>query len=74
MDSGEESFGSPVMLKEEIFHASACAALAKNIAGAEDFGDSADDGNDLMWLDEGVEADGEVWLGGEATGYADGKT
>jgi hypothetical protein len=62
------------MLEEKIFHAGAFAALAENIAGAEDFSDGADDGNNLVRLDEGVEADGEVRLSGEAAGYADAET
>jgi len=62
------------MLEEKIFHAGAFAALAKNVAIAKDFGNGADDGNDLVWLDEGVEANGEVRLGGEAAGYAEGET
>jgi hypothetical protein len=72
-DRGEERFGSPVMLEEKIFHAGTLAAVAKNLTGAEDFANGPDDGDDLMWLDESVEANGEVWLCGEAAGYADGK-
>jgi hypothetical protein len=56
MDSGEERFGSPVVLEEKIFHAGTLAALAKNLTGTEDFANGADDGDDLMWLDENVEA------------------
>jgi hypothetical protein len=63
-----------MMLEEQIFHAGALAALAKNVAGAENFGDGADDGDDLVWLDEGVEAHGEMRLRGEAASYADGET
>jgi hypothetical protein len=74
MDGGEKSFGRPVMLEEEIFQTSAVAALAKNVAGAEDFGYGPDDGNDLVRLDEGVEANREVRLRGEAAGDADAET
>lgn len=71
VNGSEEGFGRPVMFEEKIFHAGAFAALAKNVARAEDFGDGADDGNNLVRLDECVEADSEMRLSGKAAGYAD---
>ncbi len=73
VDGGEESFGRPAMFEKEEFHAGTFAALAEDIAFAEDFGDGADDRDDLMRKDEGVEADGEMRLRGEAAGNAEGK-
>jgi hypothetical protein len=61
------------MLEKKIFHASALAALAKNVAGTENLGDGTHDGDNLLWLDEGVEANGEMRLRGEAASDADGK-
>ena len=43
------------------------------MAFAEDFGDGADYGDDLVLTDEGVQADGQVRFGGEAAGYAEGE-
>ncbi len=71
VNGSEEGVGRPVMFEEKIFHAGAVAALAKNVAGAEDFSDGADDGNNLVRLDESIEADGEMRLRGEAAGYPD---
>ena len=61
------------MFEEEIFQAGAFAGLAEDGAFAEEFGDGADYGDDLMGMDEGVEADGEVRFGGEAACYAEGE-
>jgi len=54
LDGGEEGVGGPAVLEEEIFQASAFAALAENLAFAEDFGDGADNGDDLILMDESV--------------------
>jgi hypothetical protein len=61
------------MLEKKIFHASALAALAKHVAGTENLGDGTHDRDNLLWLDEGVEANGEMRLRGEAASDADGK-
>ncbi len=53
-DSGEERVGGPAMFEEKIFEASAFAGLAEDGAFAEEFGDGADDGDDLVGMDEGV--------------------
>jgi hypothetical protein len=61
------------VFQEEIFEAGAFAGLAEDGAIAEEFGDGADDRDDLMGMDESVEADGEVGFGGEAACYAEGE-
>ena len=57
VDGLEKCFRRPAVFEEKIFQAGAFAALAEDIAGAKDFGDGANHGNYLVWLDEGVEAD-----------------
>ena len=54
LDGREERFGSPTVLKEEIFEARFVAGLAEDFAFAKDVGDRADDGNHLVPLDKGV--------------------
>jgi len=54
LDGGEERVGGPGVFEEEIFEASAFAALAEDFAGAEEFGDGADYGDDLVFTDESV--------------------
>jgi len=54
LDGGEEGVGGPAVFEEEIFEASAFAALAEDLAFAEEFGDGADYGDDLVLMDEGV--------------------
>ena len=73
LDGGEEGIGSPAVFEEKVFEAGALPALAEDFAGTEDFGDGADNRNDLVLTDEGVEADGEMRLGGKAASYAEGE-
>ena len=74
LQGGQERVGGPVVLEEEIFHARFFARVAKNFGIAEEGGNGADHGNNLVPLDEGVERNGEMRLRGEAAGYTEGKT
>ena len=56
-----------------MFQASAIAIFAQAILVAENFGDGADDGEDLIAGNECVEAHGEMRIGGESTTNADGE-
>src|SRR5215472_980545 len=73
-NGGEKGFGGPAMLQEKEFESGLFAGLPEDFALLENFGDSADDGNHLVPLDEGVEFYREVGLGGKAAGDAEGKT
>ena len=72
-DGGEKSVGGPTVLEEEILHARFVAGDAKHLRFAEDFGDGANHGNGLVPRNEGVQGDGEMGLGGESTGNANGE-
>ena len=71
---GEEGLGGPVMLEEKELEARFLAGLAKHFGFAKDFGHGADDRDDLMRLDEGVETESEVGIGGKAAADADVET
>src|SRR5215472_5292246 len=73
-NGGEKGFGGPAMLQEKEFESGLFAGLPEDFALLENFGDSADDGNHLVPLDEGVEFYREVGLGGKAAGDAERKT
>jgi hypothetical protein len=73
VDSGEKGLRCPSVFEEEKLHARAFAALAKDFTGAKDFGDGADDRDDLVRLHESVETYGEVRLRGKTAGDAKGK-
>ena len=70
----EEGVGCPAVLKEKEFETGFFARLAQNVRRAEQLGDRAYHRDDLMPLDEGVEADSEVRLSREAAAYAKGET
>ena len=72
-DELEERTGSPSVFEKEIFEAGFFAGVPENVGFAKDFGDGADDGDDLVLADEGGDGDGEVRLGGEATAKAEGE-
>lgn len=73
-DGGEERGGGPAMFEEKILHTGFVARVAKDLGFAKDSGDGADNGDDLVPLDEGVERDGKMGLGREATGDAEGES
>ena len=73
VDSGEKGLRCPSVFEEEKLHARAFAALAKDFTGAKDFGDGADDRDNLVRLHERVERYGEVRLRGKTAGDAEGK-
>ena len=73
VQSGEEGVGGPIVFQEQEFEASFLAGLAKDLGLAKDFGDSADDPDDLLRLDEGIQTKGEMRLRREAAADANGK-
>jgi len=73
MEGGQEGIGGPAVFKEKKFEAGFFAGLAKDFGVAEQFGDGADDGDDLMWVEEDVEPEGEMGLCGETAGNAEGE-
>ncbi len=72
-NGAEEGIGGPVVFEEKILETGFVSGLPEDRGFAEEFGDGADDGDDLVRIDEGVERNGEVRLGGEAAAYAKGK-
>jgi hypothetical protein len=72
-DELEERAGGPTVLEEKIFEAGFFAGVPENVGDAENFGDGADDGNDLILADEGGDGDSKVRLGGEAPADAEGE-
>src|ERR1700693_2760969 len=66
----EESVGGPAMFEEEKFEAGFFPALPQNFAGAEYFGDAANDWDNLVGLDESIERDGQVRIGGKTAADA----
>ncbi len=70
LNGSKKRFRRPSVGEEEIFEASLLAALTQNIAGAEYFGDGTNHGNDLVVLNEGVQANGEMRFGGKSAGDA----
>jgi hypothetical protein len=72
-DGGEEGVSGPVVFEEEELEAGFVAGLAEDFGFTEDFSDSPDDGDDLVRKDEGVEAESEVRLRGEAAADAEGE-
>jgi hypothetical protein len=70
---GEEGLGGPAVFEEKELEARLFAGLPEDFAVAEDFGDRANDGDDLVREDEGVEAEGEVGMGREAAADTQGK-
>jgi len=72
-DGGEEGVGSPAVFEEKELEARLFAGLPEDLAVAEDFGDRANDGDDLVREDEDVEAEGEVGMGREAAADTQGK-
>jgi hypothetical protein len=70
LEFGEEALGGPAFFQEEVLDAGAVAAFAQALLVAEDFGDGANDADGLIGQDEGVEANGEMGLVGEAAADA----
>src|ERR1700675_727621 len=66
----QESVGGPSVFEEEKFEAGLFPALTQNFAGAEDFGHTANDRDDLFGLNESVEGDGQVRIGGQTAADA----
>jgi len=62
------------VLKEEEFEAGFFAGLAKDLAFTENISNCADDRNDLVPLNKGVELRGEMRFGGESPGDAQRET
>ena len=72
-DGGQEGVGGPAVLKEKILQSGAIARLAEAFTFLEDVGDGANDRNDLVPLDECVELNGEMRLGGKTSSDAERK-
>src|SRR5271169_3312530 len=54
LQGGEEGVRGPAVFEEEEFEASFFSRVAEKFAFAEEIGDGANDGDDLVPLDEGV--------------------
>ena len=70
LEIGEEALGRPAVLEEEKFQTGALTIFAEHVLGAEKVGDAAGDRDDLIPRDEGVEANGEMRIGGESAANA----
>ena len=70
----EESIGVPAVLQEKKLQTSVLAAFAQRRRIAEDLGNGANHGQHLVPVDESVETDREVRIGGEAAADAQRKT
>jgi len=73
LNGGEECVGGPAVLEEEELKPRFVARNTKDVGVAKDFGDGADDRGYLVVLDEGIEAHGDVRLGGESTADTKGE-
>src|ERR1700688_2424027 len=67
---GQKSVGGPAMFQEEKFEAGLFPALPQDFAGAKYFGDTTNYLNNLFRLDESVECDREVRIGGKTASNA----
>jgi hypothetical protein len=73
VEFAEETLGCPAVLREEMFQTRAIAIFAQAILVAENFCDGSDDGDHLIVMDESIETDGEMRVGGESATDADGE-
>jgi hypothetical protein len=69
----EETVGRPAELREQVLQARALAIIAEHVLVAKHFGDDAHDRKRLFPAHECVEAQREMWIGGECTSHAKGK-
>ena len=67
---GEKTIGGPAFFQEEVLHAGLVAVFAQALLLAEDFGDGARHADRLIGKNEGIEANGEMRLLGEAAADA----
>ena len=74
VEFAEETVGRPAVLGEEMFQARAVAIFAQAILIAENFGDGSNDGDDLIVMDESIETDGEMRIGGESAADANARS
>ena len=73
VEFAEETLGCPAVLGEEMFQARAVAIFAQAILVAENFCDGSDDGDDLIVMNESIETNGEMRIGGESAANANGE-
>ena len=73
LQGGEEGVGGPAVFEEKEFEAGLFTGLAEGFTFAEEFGDGADDGDDLIPRNESVDGDGEVRMRREAAADAEGE-